>query len=220
MAILIEVSVPPAAFVLGCVFEDHPDVEIELERVVPAEKDILPYVWFATDEDVAAVVTTIRKQTETKSLTKLTDVGGRALYEVAWEPSVDRVMTALREDHCGCIQVTGTKDGWSLHLRFQDHGNVLAFKKTLTDEGVPVTLERLCEYSEFLRPSGAAMSPKQQSAVQLAHQEGYFEVPRKCTIDDLADEAGLSTSAFSERLRRGIDCLAAETDTDRPRRDP
>lgn len=212
MAIIVDISVPPDAFGLGSVFDEHPTAEIEVEPVVPTEEKLFPYVWITVDDDIDAFVTTLREHPATSSLTKLTQFNGRVLCEVSWESGGNRATAALSENHAGCITVTGTRDGWSLHLRFQNHEDAHAFNKVLTEAGVPVTLERIGEYAAFLAPSAAALSVKQREAVRLAQQEGYFGVPRECTIDELAAEAGVSTSAFSERLRRGLDGLAQNLD--------
>lgn len=45
----------------------------------------------------------------------------------------------------------------------------------------------------------------------LASERGYFDVPRVVTVDELADDLGVSTTSVSERLRRGIDNLVDNT---------
>lgn len=220
MPITVEVTVPPGALALGPVFDDHPEVEIELERVVPAGEDLMPYFWLSNaTTGLEAVEETIRESTAATSLTRLTETDAAALYHAVWEPDGDQVTTALREEHCGCTEATGTSEGWELHLRFDDHENVVDFNRALTGAGVPVTLQRLGDFSPDPLPAAANPSPQQWEALQLADQHGYFEVPRECKISDLADEAGISNSAFSERLRRGVAALVdgAEVDHDASR---
>ncbi|MFB6353162.1 MAG: helix-turn-helix domain-containing protein [Halobacteriales archaeon] len=59
-------------------------------------------------------------------------------------------------------------------------------------------------------PSGATadeqrwdLTPAQAEALRTAHEAGYFSVPRETTAAEVADELGISKSAFLERLRRG-----------------
>lgn len=210
MTIIIEVSVPPDALTLGCVFDEHPGATIELERVVPVEDHLMPYFWLSDGGDgFDTVARTIREHTDTRSLTKLTECDGRALFEVTWEPTVDRAVVALREDHDGCIEITGTTDGWELQLRFSDRESVMAFNEALTTEGIPVTLRRLNDISD---PDPTSVSFEQREALELAHEAGYFNVPRESSIEELAERAGISNSAFSERLRRGLGRLIDRTD--------
>lgn len=46
------------------------------------------------------------------------------------------------------------------------------------------------------------LTPAQGEAVRAAYDMGYFEVPRAVTAGEVADELGVSKSAFLERLRR------------------
>lgn len=47
------------------------------------------------------------------------------------------------------------------------------------------------------------VTPAQESALRVALEMGYFEVPKESTASEVAEELGISKSAFLERLRRG-----------------
>lgn len=53
-------------------------------------------------------------------------------------------------------------------------------------------------------PIGRAwdLTPAQEAALRAAVEMGYFDLPRSITARDVADELGISKSAFLERLRR------------------
>nr|WP_222863711.1 helix-turn-helix domain-containing protein [Natronococcus pandeyae] len=42
-----------------------------------------------------------------------------------------------------------------------------------------------------------------------AVRHGYFEIPRRISLEELAAELGVTHQALSERLRRASDTLAA-----------
>lgn len=46
------------------------------------------------------------------------------------------------------------------------------------------------------------LTPKQEEALRIAREMGYFEIPREADPATVASELGLSKSAFLERLRR------------------
>lgn len=48
----------------------------------------------------------------------------------------------------------------------------------------------------------SALTPKQRAALELAIEEGYYESGEKPSMETLADQLGISTSAFSQRLAR------------------
>ncbi|MCU4926146.1 helix-turn-helix domain-containing protein [Halobacteria archaeon AArc-dxtr1] len=53
------------------------------------------------------------------------------------------------------------------------------------------------------RDPDALLTDRQRECVTVALREGYFEVPRSCTLEDVADRIGVDKSTASETIRRG-----------------
>jgi len=51
-------------------------------------------------------------------------------------------------------------------------------------------------------PDDDGLTAKQEMMLEVAHKQGYWAVPRGASLEDLAQEMGLSAQAVSERLRR------------------
>ncbi|MHB9287783.1 helix-turn-helix domain-containing protein [Halobacteriales archaeon Cl-PHB] len=49
---------------------------------------------------------------------------------------------------------------------------------------------------------GYMLTPAQEESLRVAVEMGYFDLPREVTASEVADEMGISKSAFLERLRR------------------
>lgn len=206
MAVIVDVSLPPEAFPIGRVFDEHSDLRIELERVVPTSEAPLPYLWLSADAaDLTAVAATVRTLPETEVCERLATHPDRALYHVRWTQEEDSTLAAIRAAHSGCLDLRGTGDGWELRLRFPSSEAVMSFNEALTGSGIPVTLRRLNDARH--PPEHDDLSPQQCEAIVVAQRRGYFRVPRETSIGDLSAEVGISNSAFSERLRRGLDTL-------------
>jgi predicted DNA binding protein len=47
------------------------------------------------------------------------------------------------------------------------------------------------------------LTDRQRECLGVALREGYFEVPRECTLGDVADAVGVDKSTASEIIRRG-----------------
>lgn len=54
------------------------------------------------------------------------------------------------------------------------------------------------------------LTEKQQEAVSLAFRLGYFDTPRKVSVDELAEKLGLASSTLAVHLRRAERRLLAE----------
>jgi predicted DNA binding protein len=50
---------------------------------------------------------------------------------------------------------------------------------------------------------GSVLTDRQRECLHVALREGYFEVPRECTLADVAATVGIDKSTASEILRRG-----------------
>lgn len=70
---------------------------------------------------------------------------------------------------------------------------------------VGVTLERIHPLGadDETAAGGWGLTPAQAAALRTAHEMDYFAVPKGATAAAVADELGISKSAFLERLRRG-----------------
>lgn len=47
------------------------------------------------------------------------------------------------------------------------------------------------------------LTDRQRECLTVAFRKGYFEVPRGCTLEDVAEETGVDKSTASETIRRG-----------------
>jgi len=56
----------------------------------------------------------------------------------------------------------------------------------------------------------AALTEPQQEAIAEAYRQGYYDVPREISLEELANELDISHQALSERLRRANRVLAGE----------
>jgi predicted DNA binding protein len=63
-----------------------------------------------------------------------------------------------------------------------------------------VELERVRRYPTGL--IAPLLSRKQEEAFRIAFQQGYYEIPRKCDLEELARKTTIKRVAFQERLRR------------------
>lgn len=208
MTVIADITVPADAFPLGRVLEDLPAVEIELERIVPLREAIIPLFWIS-GADPAVIETTLRDHAETESVEQLTAAEDRTLFEVHWGPEINGVIQALIDTRAKILEATGTANTWDFRLRFSSHEDLSAFNVALTESDVPVTLRHI--YNPTLPDEGDALSPQQRDALLTAYRQGYFEVPRRTTLTELADTVEISDSALSQRLRRATRALVEDT---------
>jgi hypothetical protein len=105
----------------------------------------------------------------------------------------------LRTHPIGAV-VTGR--GWKVSARFADRSDLDAFRNACGETDVEFRPLRLFE-TEADPADDYGLTTPQRETLLAAYRSGYFEVPRDADLSDLADELDTTTSALSERLRRG-----------------
>lgn len=95
-----------------------------------------------------------------------------------------------------------TPDGWRQTRRFADREEFVDYCSFWGTAGASVSVHRLCESSAVAEPA-TTVTDRQRTALRTAHRMGYFDVPRRASLADVAAELEVSASAASERIRRG-----------------
>lgn len=131
MTVIADISVPADAFPLGRVLDDLPEVEIELERIVPLREAIIPLFWISGD-DPAVIEATLRDHPETEAVDQLTSADDETLFEVRWSPEINGVIGVLVDARAKILEASGTADTWDFRLRFSSHEELSAFNVALT----------------------------------------------------------------------------------------
>lgn len=57
---------------------------------------------------------------------------------------------------------------------------------------------------ERFRGRGLVLTEKQEMALRMALEMGFFDYPKKSTISDISRKLGINSSTLSERMRRGM----------------
>ena len=205
--VIVDISVSADQFPLGRILDAYPNVEIELERLVPLQDGIMPLFW-VSDGDSAAIEETLRTDSMTKSISRLTQMGSRVLYEIKWSSDMDGLVNALLESDARLLAAEGTADLWDFRIQFNRRSDMAHFRDLCDDAGISLTLRRL--YNPTLPEESGSLSDEQYEALVTAFRAGYFDVPRGSKMSDLAAGYGVSDSAFSQRIRRGISSLIAD----------
>ncbi|MFP9192737.1 helix-turn-helix domain-containing protein [Natrialbaceae archaeon A-CW1-1] len=104
------------------------------------------------------------------------------------------------------LSLTGGKTGWIARLQFPDRDGLVAFNRACKGLGISFHVNHL----RLANPEDTTvvgLTEKQERLLTVAYEEGYFDVPRGISQDELAEMLGISKSAVSQRLRRAMNEL-------------
>ncbi|WP_435177179.1 bacterio-opsin activator domain-containing protein [Halorussus sp. AFM4] len=210
MATIAEFAVAAEDFPLGRVFEDAPEVAIELERIVPTTAALLPYFW-VWDHDMESLRRLIEPHPGVTSVSLVDEVEGGGLFRAQWDSQTEGVLTALVESNVTLLKATGNRERWTFEVRAEEMDQLSRFQRYCTDRGIDVSLTHLHSLSEMRTGTEYDLTPEQHEALVLAFDEGYYNQPRETNLEELAAKLGITRPSLSARLNRGYRNLIGST---------
>jgi predicted DNA binding protein len=213
MATIAEFTVQADAFPLGTLFQECPDVQVELERVVPTKPTLIPYIWIRelSPDDVTQLVAAANEEPFVRSIKQIDEVNGAHLLRLEWETEIEGLLQAITEMDGTLISATGTAEAWTFEIRSDTHAGITELQETCRDHEIPISLTSLRAISSVEGETDFGLTDAQRDALVLAYTRGYYQSPREVTLETLANEFGITAQAFGSRLRRGVNRLIEST---------
>lgn len=208
MSVIVDFSVPADQFALGRLLEVRPGVQVRLESVIPTSDVMIPYFWVQSP-DVEAVETTLQESPIVEDVMVVDQVEDETLFRVRWSEDINGIIESIRQSDAVILNGTGHGDDWSFELRFPEYESVSTFYRDVVNRGITIDLEGI--HNPIESSDGIRLTPEQREALLTALDEGYFAVPREITMVELAEKLGISDSAVSQRIRRGLAKLLSAT---------
>lgn len=204
MSTIAELEIPAEEFALSATFDAVPDAEFEVERVVAYDHDrLLPFTWVTADESGRdALDEALRDDPSVDQVELLTDLDGEWLYRMDWIQAVEFLIHILHEEHATVLTAFGESDQWLLRVLFPDRDALSRSYDFFESEGLSVEVTSIYELDQQ-RSGQFGLTADQLESLVTASEQGYYDVPRGATLQEVADVLGISHQALSERLRRG-----------------
>lgn len=211
MSVFAEVRLPLTAHPLGSLLTDHPGVTVDVEPAVPVGGAI-HHAWVRGEGYEAFVERCVEDgEIEGCAVAAIDRLPDRQLLRLEFTAAMPPVFRAMTETGGTLVGTTGTAAGWTLHVRFPDERDLVAFLEECARADIEVGLQR-----RYRPEEEQSLTATQATTLRRAFEDGYFDVPRGITLAELASELGVSEQAASERLRRGLASLLASTPLDEP----
>lgn len=210
MSIVGDFTVPADSFALHHALTVAPAVTIEADRLVSHSTEwVLPFLW-VSGEDAIPFDDAIRADPTVSEAEIIEEAAGESLYQVKWAESVTELITDITDQHASVLDAKARGDTWRIKMRFADDEHIGDFQEHFAARGHTFTVNQL-SHPQAPRQREFGLTATQRDTLVTALEAGYFEIPRGLSIEGLAERLGVSTSAVSERLRRGSATLIRQT---------
>lgn len=187
-------------------------VTVEEKRALPS--GVVRFLFWACGEAFETFEEALDADPTITSPSVLHKVDDKRLYRVELTEAgkATTVHQAYVELDAVMLEGRGTDDGWFLQMQFPDRETFKEFRERCDTVGVDVKLYTIYNQIDSSdQESAYNLTECQQDALLAAHESGYFEIPRKVSLAELAEQLGVSSQAASERLRRGTERLVGHS---------
>jgi predicted DNA binding protein len=204
MPVHVNVAVPAEHFALQRIPTDS---RIELERYVPFVDGGSQYLWIADADGTSGREAAVSGNGSVELVAR-TD--GERLVRAEYRSGESEVFDALLASEATCLSGFRDAGAWNLMLRFPSAAAVSKWYRTCPEAGTRVTVQRVQPGVSPRSDRSSVLTDAQRDALRTALETGYFAVPRRISLQALADRHGISDTAISQRLRRGTERLLVE----------
>lgn len=191
--------------------ERDPGASIEWVRNVPTGDRTELLVW-ATTDDFGSFERALAADPTIDEVTQSVPVTDRRLLRVTLtEAGTETDLFPVIVETGSVIQeATVTADGWDCHFGFADNAALSRFFEACRSMGIEYDIHRIYE-PRTAEDVDDGLTESQREALVTATNMGFFDVPRQTSLEALGTELGISDSAVSERIRRGMKTLVAQS---------
>lgn len=133
------------------------------------------------------------------------------IYYIEHTPETLLISTVVTEVN-GLLVHTETKgNGWLARLLLPDRKALSTIWEFSAENDISLEIFEIYGKDDAGAEDSYGLTDDQTVALQTAYEEGYFGEPREVALDEVASVMGLSSTAVSGRLRRGMRNLVAAT---------
>lgn len=137
--------------------------------------------------------------------------GGTGIYYVEHTDETVFISTVVTNVN-GFLVHTETKgNGWLVRLLLPDRKALNLVWEYANEKDITLDIIEIYSNEKAGPELSYGLTDEQRDALLMAYDEGYFCEPRDISLSEVAEEMGLSSTAMSGRLRRGMRNLIAAT---------
>ena len=211
MATIVRGTLPYDEFALNAALNRLSTVEVEIERVVESSEGVMPLMW-TRGGDQESILEAFGDDPSVQNIRLLAEFDDEQLYQMEWVTNVELVVQMLTESDATILDAYGGggREHWQLRVLYPTQDSLTKTNDFCDDRSLTFDIESVRQLDNG--PTGRyGLSSKQYTALRRAVEAGYYDVPHRTSLDEIAADLGISTAALSERLHRATKALVEDT---------
>lgn len=197
------------------VYAEHPSLALvpTIREVLDVDMTVFPDaatdpqhdIQFITIEadDFDAVESALETDKTVESYSQVMEQEDRRTYAIEYTDEAKVVGPAITRATGLVLEATNEADGWRLTLQLQDRQELYELRKSVEEQGIDLEILGIEELEDTREEPEFGLTEPQREALVTAFVKGYYDEPREVSMENLAEDLGISPTAVSGRLRRG-----------------
>jgi len=187
-----------------------PDVDVGVvsDAGTDPQHDVY-FFWFEAD-DFEAVERALKADHTVADYSVIVERGDRRTYRIEYSDEAKLLTPAMTEIGGITLESRSHSNGWVLRMHLTDHDGLYALSEYATEEGIRLEILSLKQTEETYDRFDLGLTAEQREALVAAFVHGYYDEPRRTSLEGLASLLEISPTAVSGRLRRASERLVEE----------
>ncbi|MFD1641221.1 helix-turn-helix domain-containing protein [Halohasta litorea] len=133
------------------------------------------------------------------------------IYYIEFTPETKLISTVVTDVNGFLVHTEAVRSGWLVHLLLPDRNALNEIWEYATENDISLDIIEIYGNSGTGDEVSYGLTEEQRIALKTVYEGGYFNEPRDISLNEAAAEIGLSSTAMSGRLRRGMRNLISAT---------
>jgi len=193
--------------------QNAPELNVSIIQQTATDSSELDVVINAVRGEFDAFETGLDEDNSVASWGRFSDGDQRRRYRITLTERGRELTTYPCWSRDGAVFLDGTRrrDGWRFRIQLPNEESLQRYVSYCEEYDIDYNPIRLSRTNRSTVTERYGLTPTQTQTLVAASQQGFFQIPRECTLEELAAKSDITHQALSERLRRGMDSLVEST---------
>lgn len=188
---------------------DDVDIRVILQATTDPSSGTFPFV--IEYDDIEELEATLDADHTVTDYKQIDSNNGTHIYYIQHPDTTKLISPAVTAANGFLLQAETKDKGWLIQAQLPSRDALHTVWECARENDISFSLLEMYEKREGGSDTSFGLTEEQQKALEVAYEKGYFSEPREMSLEDVADEVGVSSTAMSGRLRRGMRNLISST---------
>jgi predicted DNA binding protein len=167
------------------------------------------YFWFEAP-DFEAVEEQLLADPTVADFSVIVERANRRIYCIEYSEEVQLITPTITEVGGLTRESRSHSNGWEIELQLQGHDALYALNEYALQEDIHLDVLKLDHSEQSYDRRDYGLTESQREALLAAFVNGYYDEPRRLSLEELTEYLDISPTAASGRLRRASARLIEE----------